>query len=499
MTAAIARVRAALVPLGTVPAWLAAAVDPERVAAALVRHVPALASDALDLVSCTPERVRLKAGTWSVRYALDVRDASGATRTVRLVGELLDPSEDVGDDPTGGDGTGGDATVEEDRGADDGAPALSDDATWRAWLPELRVRLHAQRADTALPALARLTDPEAAGALLAGCLSERAGAPEVRVLACRPDVVRYKPGSRCTIVYELDCADADDHRWTERVVAKTYHGTKGANAYTGMHALWQTDLARGDIVRIAEPLGYLSGDRVLVQRSIPEQRTLKDLLRATVVDLSPDMVDQLHAGLDQTADGLAALHRCGVEVGATVTLDDELAEVRELVERLDRAVTGVSAAVAPLLARMEELAARHPPDPSGPAHHSFRPAQVLMGDGGIGFIDFDNFCQGEPAMDVGLFLATIKDVGMSTASAAARAAGGAPPGTELLAWLQVLCDRFLARYEEHAPVSRARVDLWETSAVLTYALHCWQKVKPDALAAAMAVLDAQLEVLERER
>jgi hypothetical protein len=488
MTAATARLRAALVPLGTVPAWLAASVDPDRVADALVRHVPALSSGAVELVSCTPERVRLKAGTWSVRYALHVRDATGATRTVRLEGELLDPSEDPSAYLGGGGATAG-AASDEDQ---------PDDA-WRAWLPELRVRLHAQRADTALPALDRLTDPDAAGALLAGCLAGGEGAPDLRVLACRPDVVQYKPGSRCTIVYELDCADADDRRWTERLVTKTYHGDKGANAYRGMHALWQTELARGDIVRLAEPLGYLPGDRVLVQRAIPEERTLKDLLRATVVDPSPDLVEQLHTGMDQTADGLAALHRCGVEVGPTFTLDDELAEVRELVDRLDRAVAGVTAAVAPLLDHVAELAARHPPDPTGPSHHSFRPAQVLMSDGRIGFIDFDSFCQAEPAMDLGLFLATIKDVGMATASAASRAAGGAPPGPETLAWLQGLCNRFLARYQVHAPVSSARVALWETSAVLTYVLHCWQKAKPDSLAATMAVLDAQLDGLERLR
>jgi len=75
------------------------------------------------------------------------------------------------------------------------------------------------------------------------------------------------------------------------------------------------------------------------------------------------------------------------------------ARTPEAIEGLNQVMqkTAAGPAAELLLDRLEQLARAYPPDPLVPSHSSFRPAQALLYKDQIGFIDFDSFCQSEPA------------------------------------------------------------------------------------------------------
>ena len=130
-----------------------------------------------------------------------------------------------------------------------------------------------------------------------------------------------------------------------------------------------------------------------------------------------------------------------------------------------------------------------------PTHRSFRPAQVLLHQGDIGFIDFDGLCTAEPACDVALFRASLRK-----AAAEAPSRTGLPAQMETASRLDVLdelCDRFLMRYQQVASVAPGRLLLWETVDLLTSVLHCWTKVKPRLLPIRVATLDRHLRTVGR--
>jgi len=459
------------------PPWMAAVADGDRVADALASAVPELGDGTRWLRGCEVDRVRLKGTAWTALYDLTVDGpaggpAGGPPEVVRVRGTVL---------PAG--------APEPDQ-APDGPPLGADG--WRAYLPELRLALEAEEGDPGLPALPRLTDPDQARALLEESIRTTPAYAGLRIRSSTPRVMRYKPGSRCTILYQLDYDDgAADPSWPDVVVAKTYHGEKGRIAWDGMRALWESPMATSGVA-IAEPLAFLPDLNVLVQGPVGEEQTLKEALREGLRSDDPEAAQELRNQIAGTAAGLAALHTSGVQPGELVTWEDELAEVREVIDRLALSVPELAGAAEPMLARLEAVAAGCPADPAGPAHRSFRPAQVLLSKGRLGFIDFDGFCQAEPALDVALFRATVKSVGM-TARGAEEAASASAEAR--LARGKELADLFLDRYEAHAPISRTRVALWEALDLFTMVLHGWTKAKPSRLGDAMFVLRDHLATI----
>jgi aminoglycoside phosphotransferase (APT) family kinase protein len=262
-----------------------------------------------------------------------------------------------------------------------------------------------------------------------------------------------------------------------------------------MRKLWDSPLSKGDIVSIAEPLAYVAEHKVLMQGPVPGDHDLKDQLRTALRVGTPQALDDLQQIVCKTAAGLAALHHSGARHGEMVTWEDELAEIRGEIDKLSAIFPWFAGAVAPLLARLEALAGKLPAEPLLPAHGSFRPQQVLIDGGNVSFIDFDGFCLAEPALDIALFRATTKEIGINTSPAEKQKTFEYPSEAarlERLAQLDAICDNFLDEYERLAPVSRQRVALWETLYLLTVVLRCWTKVKPHQLSNAVLMLKSQL-------
>jgi aminoglycoside phosphotransferase (APT) family kinase protein len=260
------------------------------------------------------------------------------------------------------------------------------------------------------------------------------------------------------------------------VVAKIYDGDKGNVAWQGMRALWQSGL-KSTGVAIAEPLAFVPDLHLLLQRAIGEETNLKKAIRDAVEVDTTAHHGVLSRRLAATAAGLAALHACGVSWGELRTWQDELNDTRGVLDSIAAVVPDVAGAAEHVLDQLRRIAAANPADHAGPVHGSFRPDQVLLRGSGVGIIDFDDFCQAEPALDLALFRTTVQQLGRK------------PQQTPLLARI---ADEFLAEYTRHRQVSRVRVALWESLALLKRVLNCWTKVHPDKLPAAVAALESQL-------
>lgn len=442
------------------PDWLTAASDGDAVRAALALRVPEFASGELELRDCEVPRVRLKrllqAAVCRVTYAAA---PGGPDEVVELLGEIVAPGAG---EPSPGTNS---------------APFAADD--WSCYLPEVRLDLRVAPADAELPAVSPLTDPDQARPLLERAIRDGSSAHAgVHITAARPRIVRAK-ASRTTVLYELE--STGDPPAPTPVVAKTYRGEKGANAYRGMQALWHSKLGTSHAVSVAEPLAFLPDLNVLVQGPVRGDRTLKAVIRAAFASGSSVALDEVADYVDKTAAGLAELHTSGVTDGDSMTWGDRVEDLVETASLAGALAPGIAEAAAALVGRLEREAAEHPADAPVPTHASFRPNQVLLDGGAVGFIDFDRFCQAEPGLDVGSFLAAMKDAGRLDGEP------DADVRSVRLAQLDALADRFLARYALLAPITRERAALWEALELFNAVLDCWTKME--------AGLAARLELL----
>lgn len=377
--------------------------------------------------------------------------------------------------------------------------------SWCCYLPDLRLALHSQPQETELAALPQLLDPKQARRLLEESMRVGGAAAthgELQIAACTPKVMRYKPGNRCTVLYHLEHrVPTHEQGWPEVVVAKTYNGEKGRNAFAAMQALWDSPLQRSATVTIAEPLAYVPVLNVLVQGPIQQEATLKEAIRQMLhapQGPTPAAWDDVVGYLRKTAIGLAELHRCGVQYGTTITWEDELADFYAQRAALAAPLPTLGDWATDLIQHLQALAAACPADPLAPAHSSFRPAQVLLHQGKIGFIDFDGFCQAEPAMDLALFLRTIQSIAINKPTNTEEEEEESEPlddATRLARLVQAehLCALFLAEYEQHAPVSRTRILLWETLNLVGLVLNAWNKLKLGRLDDARFMLARHLQ------
>ena len=460
------------------PDWMMAARDPDRICAAFSEAIPEFRSGQLILHECDSSNVRYKGENWKGFYELTVsQPGESSTSEIHLDGVLSAP------------GTNSDRPllVENALGSED----------WHAYIPALNLELWTKKPEAVLSALDMLTDPEQSRAYLMSRI--RAGSPayqDLQIQASHPKIVRYKPGSRCTIVYQLDYpANSDaDHRWPELVVAKTYRKEKGQSAYESMRAFWDTALSASTLVKIAEPLAYDAEMKVMIQGPIRQEITLKEMTVMAVKAGTDESFDDLTELMCKTARALAELHKSGTKLDTLYGWEDDEEQTRESIQELSVSVPQLAAAGVPFLERLNILESSSEPDPSVPSHGTFRPAQVLIYKGEIGFIDFDSSCMAEPAKDLGLFLCAFLRAGMATVKFDDIEVSSEPldEASRLRRFERLIAvsERFLDEYERsYMPVNRQRVALFEALELFILILHAWTKIKVRELNDIMFVLE----------
>jgi len=460
------------------PDWLATAREPNLICAVLSQSVPEFRSGQLILHQCDSNYIRYKAENWSGFYELTVsKPGESGVSTINLQGIIYPPGVISSHAPL----------VENSLGSKD----------WHAVIPGLNLELWTKQPEVVLSSLQLLTDPEQSRQYLMNRI--RAGSPvyrDLQIQSSQPKVVRYKPGSRCTIVYHLDYppgADVNNH-WPEIIVAKTYRNEKGRHAFENMLAFWDSPLASNNSVKIAEPLAYDPEMRVMLQGPIRQEKTLKDLTVQAVKAGTNEAIDELAGAMRKTARGLAELHRSDIALKGVYGWEDDMAEVREFIERLSISIPQLAQTAYAFVEKLSNLEASSKPDSPVPSHGTFRPAQVLMYQGEIGFIDFDSSCNTEPAKDIGLFLCAFMRAGMATVDFDEIEVGGEQiDGAVRLSRFERLIsisEEFLEEYERcYMPVNRQRIALFEALEIFTLILHAWMKVKVKELKDIIYLLD----------
>jgi aminoglycoside phosphotransferase (APT) family kinase protein len=246
--------------------------------------------------------------------------------------------------------------------------------------------------DPALPGLRTALDPAAIG--------QRLG---VRVDAV--EVLQHKAGRRCVVAYETDDGP---------LVGKLRAGHRATTPFRLMQRF--TDSGFGadapDGIIVAQPVAVLEDLQMWVQTRV-SGRPAHTLLRdpGTAVDVAR-----------RAAAVANKIHGSGVPARRRHLVGDELRVLRDRLEDLARDRPSLAARLRTLMRASEQRAAAagdlaHRGGPRG-IHRDFYAEQLVVDGPRVAVLDFDLYCEGDPALDIGNFLGHLTEHALRTMGSA---------------------------------------------------------------------------------
>ncbi len=260
------------------------------------------------------------------------------------------------------------------------------------------------RADPRMPLLARALDPEEVERHLLVRLAGSPGAPE-RLALRAIRTVRYKPGRRCLIEYDVEVTRRDAPPEVVTLVAKA----RARGADTATFRLLQALRLRGfdetspDGVAVPEPVTVIPELGVWLQRKVRGIAATAALAEPGGVALARRIADAMHK-----------LHDARVAARRRHTMADELRILRQCLESLRERRPEWAWRLRRLLSACDRLGAATPPRPLRGIHRDCYPDHVLLDGERLYLLDFDLYCEGDPALDIGNCVAHITEQSVRT-------------------------------------------------------------------------------------
>ena len=258
--------------------------------------------------------------------------------------------------------------------------------------------------DPELPTVASALDPEAVKHRFKRRLPRLAGTDgTVSVRAIR--VVRHKPGRRCVVEYDLRVDRPGEAKRRATVLGKIRARRYGKADYDLLDLLWRAgfDAESADGISVPEPIAVVPKMHMWLQRKVPGTVATELLAGEPGPALGRRVAEAAHK-----------IHRAGVPARRTHTIDDELAILRRCLDDLARAQPRRAQRVRRLLAGCERLAETLPAAERCGIHRDFYADQVVVDGERLHLIDFDLYCLGDPALDIGNFLGHLAEQSVRT-------------------------------------------------------------------------------------
>ncbi|WP_222266678.1 phosphotransferase [Modestobacter marinus] len=301
--------------------------------------------------------------------------------------------------------------------------------------------------DPKLPHLDTVMAPAGHGAL-ASALESTARRfsdvpPDLSLLDVVAEPVRYKPGDRCVLRYRLLFGNASAEGGaagtrTCTLVAKLYREPEEAQAADDLLSRLRTQAAVG---WTAAPLGVVPGLPLALTEDLGSSRDPVPALSGLDV-VHPGSADALEV-VRAAARALAELHTSGLDTAGLSrrTGAEEAGKAVKRARLLEQYVPELTPEVRRVTSALCSALEGLPTDMLRPGHGSYKSSQLMVRDGAVFLVDFDQFCLADPALDVGYFLAYLRPAGLWYRRAGRRAWFEAAAEAFLTAYLSRLAER----------------------------------------------------------
>ncbi|HYX19185.1 MAG TPA: phosphotransferase [Nostoc sp.] len=209
-------------------------------------------------------------------------------------------------------------------------------------------------------------------------------------------VIRHKPGRRCLIEYEL----LNNHGQTITLIGKIRAKGTDFNSYELQKYLWQKGFAddSADGISVPQPIGIIPEWQMWLQRKVQGAIATQFLTQTNTIFLAKRIAEVAHK-----------LHQTNIPPCRSHAMSDELRILNERIPLVMQQYPEWKKRLEQILAASNHLGENTPELKRCGIHRDFYPDQVIINRSRLYLIDLDLYCEGNPAIDIGNFIAHIKE------------------------------------------------------------------------------------------
>ena len=213
-------------------------------------------------------------------------------------------------------------------------------------------------------------------------------------------LVRHKPGRRCVVEYDVELVRPNQPTELVTLIGKTRARRSGNEAFRLQKAIWDAgfDSSSQDLISVPEPIGVISAFQMWFQRKV--QGSTADQLLTTTGGARVAR---------RIVESICKLHRSGVPSEKTHSIGDELRILDDCLAQVATLFPQWGTRLSCLMASCQIRSAQTPPGGHCGIHRDFYSSQVIIDQDRLWLLDFDLYCQGDPALDVGNFIGHVTE------------------------------------------------------------------------------------------
>ncbi|AGF51128.1 sll1726 [Synechocystis sp. PCC 6803] len=266
----------------------------------------------------------------------------------------------------------------------------------------------------------------------------------------KTELLRHKPGRRALIAYHLE-TDGVEGIILGKIRAK---GTD-YKSYGSQRALWENGFhgQSEDGLSVPKPLGIVEPWQMWLQRWVPGQPATELLITR------PDLPEKIAALAHK-------IHSHSVPTTKTHTIATELQILGDRLREFSHQQPQWQTQIQHFIAQSEQLGEvlNKYPRPTTTIHRDFYPDQILVDGNHLWLVDLDLYCKGDPAVDLGNFIAHMTEYSLRT--------WGNPDA--LVRKEQILKTAFLAKQSPNNPHLSQAIDIYIILTLLRHIAISWR-------------------------
>ncbi|WP_088889702.1 phosphotransferase [Leptolyngbya ohadii] len=228
---------------------------------------------------------------------------------------------------------------------------------------------------------------------------------------CEVRVIRYKPGRRCLIEYDVKVNDAANHTaidsdsQTITLIGKVRAKGIDTNSYQLQQALWNTGFSEKseDDISVPEPIAIIPNLQMWLQQKVPGTIATHLLPQPGGIALAQRIAEAVHK-----------LHSANIPPRRRHTMTDELNILRDRLTQVMQQYPQWETRLERLLDACYRLGAATPKPNSCGIHRDFYPDQIIVSGSRLYLLDLDLYCEGDPSLDIGNFIGHLIEQGIRT-------------------------------------------------------------------------------------